>query len=720
MTEKTLSILGVIKKKLDNLDRNAKTNSAVDLSNEFDYVISAKKSSDTTSSSDINSSKKDQDQQSNDKNKIYEYNLGDLEPKVQEANQNSNNNQDNNQESKEPENSANSVTNQAVGDKTKDHNLDIALTNFDEELESIIEEYEDELSDADLDGGSAMNSIFNITLRQIPKQDDQDSNFADSNHGLDGDFNTDNSENKLDEFGNNDFSLNSNSSSSANNEFNFNSDLNEAEHKLFGDSTNFDFAKKTENENNSPPSLDQSFEANQDFQLNNNSEIIADPNIEPTKTQDSDPLANMTFEIDHNNQNLASVNSTLQTNNEIDHGNELDFNLNISHDNHLDFSIANPNNHQDNHESKQVMENKEFKQELQNKSEEFNLENNDQNSLIDENTLKKQQIISDFENDIAPQISNKQDADFNLNQNPNNNSNRMLSALKGSSNNTNNITLVQQGQLLVSDVDNSNNTKNNFDFELSDHEIADLKIFGNNQNSFVEKNIDHQLTFDVSNSLPSINSADSALDDFHNFNQDNNQFGHSVNQQSLKDNNDHFKNSLANNNFHNPAKQIEENNQHLEENIQHPQLDNFIDDLHHHPEDFNHSIASDNSAINANIDPVNNPPKNNFSNIIEPHVEDQDENVNQDILQNSLTDYQPQVSKPLLNEDVIVQSATSVQQLINAKTLMSGINNFMQSPYPLEIAIQLMEPKLEQWLNENLSQIVEKVVRDEIKRIMPK
>jgi cell pole-organizing protein PopZ len=31
-----------------------------------------------------------------------------------------------------------------------------------------------------------------------------------------------------------------------------------------------------------------------------------------------------------------------------------------------------------------------------------------------------------------------------------------------------------------------------------------------------------------------------------------------------------------------------------------------------------------------------------------------------------------------------------------------------------------MEPKLEKWMNENLSSIVEKIVREEISKIIPK
>ena len=67
-----------------------------------------------------------------------------------------------------------------------------------------------------------------------------------------------------------------------------------------------------------------------------------------------------------------------------------------------------------------------------------------------------------------------------------------------------------------------------------------------------------------------------------------------------------------------------------------------------------------------------------------------------------------------------MQSSNSIQKLLDAKSMMTGISNFMKTPYPIEIAVQLMEPKLEKWMNENLAQIVEKIVKEEISKIIPK
>ncbi|MBU6140080.1 MAG: DUF2497 domain-containing protein [Proteobacteria bacterium] len=74
----------------------------------------------------------------------------------------------------------------------------------------------------------------------------------------------------------------------------------------------------------------------------------------------------------------------------------------------------------------------------------------------------------------------------------------------------------------------------------------------------------------------------------------------------------------------------------------------------------------------------------------------------------------------MLNEDTIKQTSNSVKKLLDAKNVVLGISNFSQSPMLSELAIQMLEPKLEKWLNENLSQLVEKIVSEEIKKIIPK
>lgn len=74
----------------------------------------------------------------------------------------------------------------------------------------------------------------------------------------------------------------------------------------------------------------------------------------------------------------------------------------------------------------------------------------------------------------------------------------------------------------------------------------------------------------------------------------------------------------------------------------------------------------------------------------------------------------------LIHDATIVQTTESVKRLIDAKNIVSGITALSQSPTLQELAIQLMEPKLERWLNDNLPQVVEKIVREEIKKIIPK
>ncbi len=100
-------------------------------------------------------------------------------------------------------------------------------------------------------------------------------------------------------------------------------------------------------------------------------------------------------------------------------------------------------------------------------------------------------------------------------------------------------------------------------------------------------------------------------------------------------------------------------------------------------------------------------------------------NNNQFAQYNSVNDqalaYQDQFQKrAILNEDTIRQTSDSVKKLIDAKNMVAGIKGFSQSPVLAEIAIQLLEPKLEKWLNENLAYIVEDIVREEIKNIIPK
>ena len=71
-------------------------------------------------------------------------------------------------------------------------------------------------------------------------------------------------------------------------------------------------------------------------------------------------------------------------------------------------------------------------------------------------------------------------------------------------------------------------------------------------------------------------------------------------------------------------------------------------------------------------------------------------------------------------DSTLRQVGDSVRKLVDAKNVVSGISAFSQGPAFVELATHLMEPKLEKWLNEHLPDLVEQIVREEIKKIIPK
>ncbi len=77
-------------------------------------------------------------------------------------------------------------------------------------------------------------------------------------------------------------------------------------------------------------------------------------------------------------------------------------------------------------------------------------------------------------------------------------------------------------------------------------------------------------------------------------------------------------------------------------------------------------------------------------------------------------------TKSLLKQESLQKASESMKKLFDAKNTVSSINSFTKSENMSEIALQLLEPRLEKWLNENLPEIVERIVREEIGKIMPK
>ena len=78
------------------------------------------------------------------------------------------------------------------------------------------------------------------------------------------------------------------------------------------------------------------------------------------------------------------------------------------------------------------------------------------------------------------------------------------------------------------------------------------------------------------------------------------------------------------------------------------------------------------------------------------------------------------VNYNLIREEAVFQATNSMKKLIEAKNLVNNIGNFARDETLTRIAVNLMEPKLEKWLNDNLPSLVENIVREEIEKIVPK
>lgn len=75
-------------------------------------------------------------------------------------------------------------------------------------------------------------------------------------------------------------------------------------------------------------------------------------------------------------------------------------------------------------------------------------------------------------------------------------------------------------------------------------------------------------------------------------------------------------------------------------------------------------------------------------------------------------------SEAIIGDDLAGKISDSMQGLADAKDMAARVESsgvFEQLP---EIAKEIMRPKLEEWFNENLEKLVEKVVREEIQRVV--
>ena len=75
---------------------------------------------------------------------------------------------------------------------------------------------------------------------------------------------------------------------------------------------------------------------------------------------------------------------------------------------------------------------------------------------------------------------------------------------------------------------------------------------------------------------------------------------------------------------------------------------------------------------------------------------------------------------PIKNEGLAQKVSESIKNLVEAKNMVNKVENFAKNDVLSEVAAELMKPRLEKWMNENLPELVEKIVREEIKKIIAK
>ena len=74
----------------------------------------------------------------------------------------------------------------------------------------------------------------------------------------------------------------------------------------------------------------------------------------------------------------------------------------------------------------------------------------------------------------------------------------------------------------------------------------------------------------------------------------------------------------------------------------------------------------------------------------------------------------------MIYESTLARTSKAIEKLTNAKNAVNYASKITQGSEMQQIAAQIMEPKIERWINENLPDIVEKIVAQEIKKITTK
>ena len=663
MTQKTLSILGAIKKKIENFDRNSKSN-AQDLSSEFDYVISNKSSSSSNQIPANNNSNNSQDTNSESKTSTSENHQSITDQKnVKDITSNN---------LVESSNLNDQITNQTNPDLSL--NAVNSLENLDIDYDEIIEEYEDLMNDEEIDGGQTLKIVNdNIDNKDLQPNFTNHQQTNDNSTSIDKD--TKNLINQQ-------------------NDFNFSNELNFEDEKLFltnqtntmnnvqrkikdNDDLNFnieipslgDFAdnkslyskissaktnaKSTKDDTTNIPSVDQTI-----------------PNLSLTNEEKSEHLSNESLNLDfdlnftdHPSEEDHSIESDLNISNSTE---SLDFSMGFNQQNNIPISTINDN--------KKTQE----------------------NTNVNSDLVKKKEMVIDFENELLTQSQ----ANDNLTKQHEEKSDL------GSQNNNSDY-------LKTNDINNNNSSEISsfLNYQDDDLESATAKIFGDVKNYDKIENISTKIDINSKEDITSQNYQNkiNLVDNFQsNIDQVDSNNSSQVKSSQLKfeDNSNSIDpNIIVNKNYSDNSHSVSNQKNFFDTNNNSSSTDIF---------NFNNEISSankfntqENYELFTNVNLINQSSNNQNSAV----------SINEN---NNPNQYQFNVSKPLIDENVILKTNQEISKLISTKEIINGVSNFMESSYPIEIAVQLMEPKLEQWLNENLGAIVEKIVREEISKIISK
>lgn len=136
----------------------------------------------------------------------------------------------------------------------------------------------------------------------------------------------------------------------------------------------------------------------------------------------------------------------------------------------------------------------------------------------------------------------------------------------------------------------------------------------------------------------------------------------------------------------------------------------------------NDQKITENTFSTPNINPNNIQQNQSSSNqdptIVQNQIEDIAETKKSDEIKKSINF--ERINYNLIREETAYQANNSIKKLVEAKQMIKSVNNFAHNDILNKIAISLMEPKLEKWLNENLPDMVEGIVREEIEKIVSK